>query len=191
MGIPLYIVEPTGTCRLALRRFRHRDDSEDHFHDVTVIINENARVTPDNPDGTKPVTDHRVRHDDPLWPTRCDCGEPFTEADVRQVNELDWYEGNGHRFAWGIGSWDGSPGAVMRTPWRDVDGRSPAWHVCLPNRTWWNTNDRASTGPGNELGPYWDVTGTPPGITVSPSIDDRSSSRPWHGWIRSGVLEPA
>lgn len=191
-GIPLFIVEPAGTCRLSLRRFRHGRDEGGHYHDASVVIDENAVVSPDGPDGTKPVTDHRVPHDDPRWPTACPCGEAFTSEDSWQVNELDWYEGSGQRFAWGVGSWDGIPGAVMRAPWRDIDGRPPAWHVCLPNRTWWNTNDRAaSAGPGNQLGPYWTVSGEAPRFTVSPSIDDQSPSRPWHGWVRDGHLEDA
>ena len=189
-SIPLFIAEPTGTCRLVLRRFRLRGDSG-HRCDASAVIDEDAPVTPDNPDGTKPVTDHRVPRDDSRWPTLCTCGEPFGPDDRWQVNELDWYEGAGQRFAWGVGSWDGIPGAVMRTTWRDVDGRPPAWHICLPNRTWWNTNDRAAGGAGNQLGPYWTVSGEAPMFTVSPSIDDQSPSRPWHGWIRDGMLNPA
>lgn len=198
-GIALFIVQPTGRCRLSLRRFRHRDQPAGHFHDASVVIDEDASVTPDRPDGTKPVTDHRVPHDDPRWPTACacgyefaicDCGQPGCVAeDSWQVNELDWHAGGGQRFAWGVGSWDGPPGAVMRTLWRDVAGRPPAWHICLPNGTWWNTNDRSS-GDGNQIGPYWDVTGTAPLITVSPSINDQGS-RPWHGWIRNGELVAA
>lgn len=186
-GIPLFIAEPTGTCRLSLRRFRMREQADGHRHDATVIIDENAPVTPPKPDGTKPVTDHRVPRGDPRWPARCECGDLFADDDYWQVNELDWHEGGGRRFAWGIGSWDGAPGAMIRAEWRDVAGRPPAWLVFLPNGSHWCTNDRSS-GDGSQIGPYWDVTGTAPLITVSPSIDDRSPSRPWHGWIRDGGL---
>jgi hypothetical protein len=191
-GVALFLVEPTGTCRLSLRRFRLRDEGSDgHYHNASVIMDENASCTPRRDDGYRSPDDRagRVPHDDPRWPAACEtCGEPFREDDEWQVNELDWYEGGGQRFAWGIGSWDGPPGAVMRAEWRDVEGRPPAWHICLPNRSWWNTNDRASGDPGTQLGPYWDVTGEAPRFTVSPSIDDRSPSRPWHGWIRDGEL---
>lgn len=188
-GIALFVVEPTGTCRVSLRRFRLRDGGG-HFHDASVVIDEDAPVTPLRPDGIKPVTDARIAHDDPRWPSRCECCEPFTEADERQVNELDWHEGGGQRFAWGVGSWEGPPGAVMRTEWRDQPGRPPSWHVCLPNGTWWNTNDRASIPGSTQVGGYWEVTGTAPLLTVSPSINDQGS-RPWHGWIRDGELQPA
>jgi Family of unknown function (DUF6527) len=37
----------------------------------------------------------------------------------------------------------------------------------------------------------WDVTGTPPQITVSPSIFDHSAGREWHGFIRDGEMTAA
>jgi hypothetical protein len=189
MGISLFIAEPTGTCRLSLRRFRHADDGG-HFHDASVVIDEDAQCVPRSAPGGKPSADDRIGHDDPRWPGACSCGEPFRDGDRWQVNEIDWYEGTGGRFAWGSGAWDGIPGAMIRAPWRDSEGRPPAWTVFLPNGAYWNTND-PSSGEGNKLGPLWEVTGNAPLITVSPSIDDRDPSRPWHGWIRNGILEPA
>lgn len=191
-GIPLFIAEPTGTCRLALRRYRSRNEPSDHLHDATVVIDEDAPVTPPEPDGTRPITDKRIPRDDPRWPAACACGEPFAADDQWQVNEQEWYEGGGQRFTWGVGSWNGPPGAMIRSEWRDQPGRPESWVIFLPNRTWWNTNDRASDPlpGGNKLGPYWVVTGTAPLLTVKPSIDDRGS-RPWHGWITDGVMRPA
>lgn len=193
MGIPLFIAEPDGTCRLALRRFRHGDPGG-HRHDAIIVIDERAAVGPRKPEGGKEqwVINDRVQRDDPRWPAACECGEPFRDDDEWQVNELDWHEGTGGRFAWGIGSWDGIPGAMIRSPWRDYDGRPPAWVIFLPNGSHWNTNDRAaSREPGGKLGPYWEVTGTAPAITVHPSIDDQDPDRPWHGWIRNGELVDA
>jgi hypothetical protein len=188
-GIPLFIAEPTGRCRLVLRRFCY--GRKGHSHDASAVIGEDEPVTQCGPDGVKPVTDGRIPHDDPRWPRSCACGEPFSDSDEWQVNELDWYEGGGHRFCWGIGSWNGPPGAMVKADWRDVpESRPPSYIVFLPNGAYWCTNDRAS-GPDGTIGPYWDVTGTAPDITVSPSIDDRDPARPWHGWIRSGMLERA
>lgn len=190
-GIPLFIAEPTGTCILRLRRFRYRREGEPpHHHDATVTIGENVTDTSLQPDGTRYTPGDLVPHDDPRWPATCSCGEPFRSADEWQVNEVPWYAGDGQRFAWGIGSWDGPPGAMIRAEWRDQEGRPPAWIVFLPNRTYWCTNDRA-TGEGNQLGPYWDVTGTAPALTVMPSINDTNPARPWHGWIRDGELRLA
>jgi hypothetical protein len=187
--IPLFIATADGTCRLSLRRFRFAETHEPpgaHRHDATIVIDEAAATTRE-PSGCRELRGDRVPHDDPRWPDRCACGEVFTAQDEWQCPEADWYEGTGGRFCWGIGHWDGLPGAMIRAPWRDYEGRPPAWTVFLPNRSHWNTNDRPAAA-GNMLGSYWDVTGDAPRITVSPSIDDRDPSRPWHGWIRDGYL---
>ena len=60
--------------------------------------------------------------------------------------------------------------------------------IVLPNDAglWWTTM-RAS-GTGN----LWQVTGTPPNLTVNPSINagDGPERGKWHGWIKDGVLTP-
>jgi hypothetical protein len=176
----LFTAMPTGRCRLSLRRFRH--DAEQHFHEAMVTVDEDA-PSPCTAEGYRSVPDDLIPHDDPRWPAACACGEMFTAADVWQCTGQDWHEGGTVRFAWGLGSWEAPPGAMIRTPWRDQDGRPGSWLVFLPNGAGWNTNDRA--WDGNAWGLYWDVSGTPPLITVSPSIND-CGSRPWHGWIRDG-----
>lgn len=94
------------------------------------------------------------------------------------------------------------PGLMWRYPPGDVPGRM-CWWIILPNtrgdgvEVSWRTTDRASSPP-HEM---WDLSGAPSALTVSPSIDvefwrviDGKSVRDgsyWHGWIRSGMLEPA
>lgn len=68
------------------------------------------------------------------------------------------------------------PGEMWRVPSGDIQGRE-CWWIVLPNlkplgpgyasEITWRTTDRASSPP-HEL---WEVTGEPPLITVSPSID--------------------
>lgn len=77
------------------------------------------------------------------------------------------------------------PGAMWRDPEMDVDGLE-CWAIVLPNGTIWYTTERAGAS-GNR----WTVTGEPPNITVTPSIDDRDPNRPWHGWIRDGEFVTA
>ncbi len=79
---------------------------------------------------------------------------------------------------------------MIRAPWRDVPGRPPAWLVFLPNGTYWSTNDRAAAD-GDHTRPHWDVTGTPPAITVTPALDVQDRYRPWNGHIRRGKLVAA
>ena len=91
------------------------------------------------------------------------------------------------------------PGLMWRYPPGDVPGRE-CWWIVLPN--WhpdpagymeisWRTTDRASAAPHD----MWDVSGTPPLLTVTPSIDverwlpdgTRDGSY-WHGFITNGEL---
>lgn len=185
--VPLVIFRPTGRCVIRLRRFRYGDPGGGHPCDATATVMQDAEERLRKPDGRRYVTsqDERFPPEDPRWPASCACGREFAPADRSQVNELSWYEsGGGARFAWGIGSWDGPPGAMIRSEWRDVPGRPPAWAVFLPNGSAWNTNHRLSPGDGG----YWDVTGEAPLLTVLPSINDGDPARPWHGWIREGML---
>ena len=80
---------------------------------------------------------------------------------------------------------DGSiqPGDCWRDPDWDADGRE-CWCVVLPNRRTWRTTLHASDGDRG----MWEVTGTAPDLTVSPSIFDHSPGAEWHGWIRDGEL---
>ena len=92
-----------------------------------------------------------------------------------------------------------SPGMMWRYPPGDVPGRE-CWWIVLPNaypdpggymEISWRTTDRASSPP-HEM---WDVSGTPPALTVTPSIDVErwlpSGTREgsyWHGFITNGEL---
>lgn len=81
------------------------------------------------------------------------------------------------------------PGAMWRAPELDRDGRE-AWCVVLPNRAgvWWTTYLADGDGGGR----MWEVTGEPPNITVSPSINAGDGDGPgnWHGWIKDGAMTP-
>lgn len=99
------------------------------------------------------------------------------------------------------------PGMMWRYPEGDDPDRE-CWWIVLPDTTGlcgtpghpseisWRTTDRGSRTPHDR----WEVTGTPPNITVSPSIDVecwvvengqtvRRGSY-WHGWIKDGVMTP-
>ncbi len=195
MGAPiaLWIAEPTGRCRVTLRRYERSrtGTTNEHWHDATVVLSDDEPCTPRREDGTRPARRRSLPRDDPRWPQACDgCGARFAPDDEWQVNELDWYEGTGGRWCWGVGWWDVPAGAIFRSPWRDQDGLE-AWMVALPNGRTWCTLERASVPGSLTLGPRWQVTGEPPAITVHPSINDQSPTRPWHGWIRDGKLVDA
>jgi hypothetical protein len=75
---------------------------------------------------------------------------------------------------------DAEPGAMLRTPENDIEGRFPAWLVKLPGEhTYWQTN---------QGDPPWEVAGEPPKITVKPSIHVMPDG--WHGFITNGEMTP-
>ena len=82
-------------------------------------------------------------------------------------------------------------GAMWRVPEDDLLDRE-SWCIVLPNAAGiWHTTEHASLRElphGNQAGPLWTVTGTPPKITVSPSID--AGQYGWHGFINDGVMTP-
>lgn len=66
--------------------------------------------------------------------------------------------------------------------WPNEWGRG-GWTVVLPNHTLWHSQIPSSNGT------LWTVTGDGPrNLTVVPSIDDQSPSRPWHGFITNGEI---
>lgn len=75
------------------------------------------------------------------------------------------------------------PGDMWRYPEGDEDGIE-CWAIYLPNQggTWCTTDREGGTGH------RWEVTGTPPRITVRPSLNALGH---WHGWITDGVMDGA
>jgi Family of unknown function (DUF6527) len=195
MGIPLRIAEPTGRYRRSLRRFtyssRNYPDSvcpaTNWGHDASVVIGEILEEEAD-------VHGDNWAHSDPRWPMTCEaCNRPFPAEAEWQRNDCPIFRRpDGVEFInWGSPK-DIPPGTMIRVPWYDGHGKrelklgelNEAWQVWLPDGGTWITTQEASGGG------YWTVTGTPPLITVSPSIFHNQPDG-WHGFIRNGQLEPA
>lgn len=63
---------------------------------------------------------------------------------------------------------------------RDHQGKRPPMVVVLPGYGEWCIDDKmSSTGSG------WTVTGEPPNVTLSPSVNAVGA---YHGWIQNGVI---
>lgn len=77
-------------------------------------------------------------------------------------------------------------GDMWRVPTKDQPDRE-CWAILLPNGAGvWLTIEEAGGTDQQGWGP-WSVTGTPPNITVSPSID---AGGLWHGTITNGEMSP-
>ncbi len=67
---------------------------------------------------------------------------------------------------------------------RDWYGKRSPLFVMTPAGPWC-VDAQSTDGNGNFTGHGWTVTGLPPNITVSPSINFPGS---YHGWLTDGVL---
>lgn len=185
-GIPLRIAENTGRHSRMLRRYSASGGLHNcpagGYHNVSIDIGE---VT----DPADAAGDNWP-HDDPRWPTICDgCGAyEFTADDnwQRADRRIFAFPGGAEFSFWGSFGRTAPPGTMIRAPWYDDYAKRPgeSWLVALPDGGEWMTTSEA-TGGG-----FWEVTGTPPLITVSPSIWHNAPTG-WHGWIRDGELVQA
>lgn len=122
-------------------------------------------------------------HDDPRWPTHCECGYAFTADDEWQLFYERLYRDPRDGREYGLR--DAPTGAMWDATWladiREYTERSPdgrILHLMLPDGTEWNIDSKAQNGPG------WTRTGEPPRVSASPSI----LSPGYHGFLRDGVL---
>lgn len=180
-----FMLEDLGSTRYYLRRYVGSDKakcpSRLGYHNA---MSGAIADVPDDPAsgccGTRPPEVDRA---DPRWPARCECGYAFTEADTWQVFPSGLYR---RQDTGEIVTWDtAAPGAVRDARW----WKEGAWMVKLPDGGDFMTmqgaaNCACKTRPFDPAHHCWTVTGTPPNLTASPSIDTGT----WHGWLRNGVL---
>lgn len=185
MGIPLVIAEIIPRRRRVLRRYAYGDGRTcvQGYHDASVILGDVEL------DDSEPVHGDNWPHDDPRWPLACDgCGYRFADEDRWQRNDnriLRLPDGREFMF-WGSFGMCVPPGTMVRADWYDAHAEVPgeSWLIALPDGGEWVTTQRA-TGGG-----HWEVTGTAPRLTATPSIWHDSPSG-WHGFVRDGELVDA
>jgi len=173
--IPCFLIEPTGDVRVSLRRHAHGEDRcpVDVLHRASTTIGE-------EPEGR----DSDYRHDDPRWPTACECGYRFAEDDHRFIAQDPIYRrtDTGERLVL-----DEAPaGAMWFADWYPEEWRGPDGHTLVVKTPGgdWIVDRPAADGKG------WDRHGEPPRVTARPSIGfpDKSGGWRYHGWLTDGVL---
>ena len=181
--ITCFWLEPVAFARHELRRYHPSGDAADTcplphgYHDARVVIDE--RAARPLPATLYEELDRDFPLDDPRWPTACACGYVFVADDARQSNH--------HRlYARSDGGTDttieGAPaGAMWDAKWWPRKGPDG---LCLVVKT--PGGDWIIDGPSKNGG-GWTRRGTPPKITVDPSI----LAGWYHGWLRDGVLVDA
>lgn len=163
-----------------MRRSHHgeRCTTQNLEHRAKVAIEDGELAIPAPPKSAEP--EWRRHAGDPRWPVACEfCGHLFSERDERLLFFRRVYrDESGHELildeaplgamwdAWWLGAEfrgrDGCHLAVLTPggPWT-VDGRSPVTRL------------------------HWARIGTPPKVTVKPSLFVPGR---YHGWLEDGVL---
>jgi hypothetical protein len=111
-------------------------------------------------------------------PTRCFVVPfPFKDDRHRQPGAM-WKTPLSHPY--GDGTRYGVVHADRLSPQFKASGRDYVLHVVLPDGSPWSPDFKASD---SDVG--WTVTGTPPRITVQPSVNAEGS---YHGFLTDGVF---
>jgi hypothetical protein len=182
--IECFMLEPTTRERRWLRRYRSVV-AEDPCSSLPGLSYHNARVLLDEVEAPGvPTGGDSWPHDDPRWPTRCACGYQFVEADAWQLfterlfRRLDTGEEVVLREAPAGAMWY----ADWLRFWTGPDGRCLC--VMLPDGHEW-VIDGPSTDGGS-----WTREGTPPKVTVRPSIGRQRKDGGWvyHAFLTEGKL---
>lgn len=184
-GIPLQIAVPAGKWVRVLRRYTlspARDCPAGGYHNASRVL----CTVPEGAQREGRADDHP--HDDRNWPAECGCGYQFGAEDRWQRADNPVYrlpDGAEFTFSRSLGM-VAPAGTMVRVSWFDdfAPGGGESWCVALPDGGDWITTQAARRGG------QWAVTGTPPLITVSPSIWNNQPNG-WHGWIRDGRLVDA
>jgi hypothetical protein len=189
-----FLLTPNGQARLSLRRYSQSDArpcvGNFAYHNAMKFYMDVPERKVTKPDGL-----FVYQHDGPEtvedlpagieWPTKCDeCDFQFREEDYRQVFSETLYtqsDGDGITTASAAG-----PGAIYDAEWLhgnpDVCGPDGHAYIAIcPDGAEWLIDGPSSSGGS------WTRTGTPPQLTVRPSIQTAK----YHGWLTNGEFVDA
>ncbi len=188
MTVRCFLIRPTITYIRLLRRFGPSDGCPKNLpHDAHAVLD-----TLDH-HGDPAWGDHHP-HDDPRWPAAHPCGCSVRDTDSWQLCwERVWRADDGRGFAIDMDLPDipiAPPGAMWRCPWyEDLPGWTGPDGQSLMVRT--PGGDWAIDAPAPD-GTKWTRMGTPPDLSVRPSILAGRRDGRWlyHGFLTDGLLVP-
>ena len=178
MAWKLYLLQPLPFCRRTFRRFVFSSNLKcplpQGYHDVSVLVGARDPFEDSTLYGTSVIPEREL---DELmgtskWPAKCPCGYAFQPTDELQDNRMRLFAGAPGGREYTISDRDLPPGACRM-------GADDNLYVRMPDGE--DFSPTLNYGGGEK----WSMVGTPPAITVSPSINCVGS---YHGWIRAGVL---
>lgn len=198
--VACFVIEPTRTYSVYARRYVSgiaclATGTDEHDPDRATGIHNAMRLyaigAGEAPSSGAPDESQRISL---IWPTSCaHCDYRFQEGDTWQVLHRTRYA-RADRDGAEFDLEDAPVGAMYRAEWFEVskamrgpDGES--WVVVLPN----GAGPWCMDGPSSD-GKHWTRTGTPPKLTVTPSIGGHPNGAGgwlYHGWLKDGVLSDA
>lgn len=205
MTWPTFWVEPTGLCKVHLRRYVVGQNDRDRcsgwrgFHDASMILPATYKLARRLDGNIEAISPEAFWSWLPVGTeVVCVCGYHFQPEDECQVSQHELYTRLGSNEQWELEELP--PGALFDAPWlssmgvgddgvalvcvlpHNGDARSGFWHVDGPS------HNNGTFGPG------WERTGTvramSPNVNVTPSINNGLEDSPdhYHGWLKWGVL---
>lgn len=183
--IECFMIEETGRVYFQFGRFEQGPcPSLGEYHHATSYVD-------DVPDDES----WRLQDDDPRVPSVCACGHTFGPH-TSSASKGRWYRDPRDGSTWRhLG--ESPAGAMWFAPYlldarwslspeylRDHDGKRSPLVVKLPDGGSWCVDEQARWD-GKLQGRGWTVTGAPPRLTASPSIQTLR----YHGFLRDGRLE--
>jgi len=159
--------------------------STNYYHEGITVLGEVQRPSDLIPDATGRAMNHHPAYPetDERWPTECACGYRFTPDDHYQHNLVKLYQAEGPPYTDQLFTMNEAPvGAMWDAYWYSSSGPDG---LCIFVRTPagdWGIDLKSEDGKG------WTRTGTPPGLTVTPSILIKTKNVTYHGWLRGGHL---
>jgi hypothetical protein len=185
--IKCFWLESTSQVELSLRRYQYSDDLKacplHGYHHTSRAIGRERRSEDQN------VSTSGRGYQDSRWPTHCNCGYEFTDADEWQLNSRTLYM---RSDTYELTTIEDAPvGAMWDAHY--LHGYSRTIHadgICLMVRT--PGGDWAVDMPSNNdgiPGPGWKRSGTI--RDINPTISARPSilMPKYHGWLTNGWLE--
>lgn len=186
LGWRCFMIEPSPYARRSLRRFTYQDAGKCSAnwggHDETFVV-EAIVSEPASEFLGRTLGDEYAG--DPRWPRSCPCGYAFKPDDPRQALAERLFHGFPDGRLYALRDKDLPPGAMYEAPWfaetGDVGDDGKSYVVQLPSGY-----EFAIDGPASNSKDGWTRTGTPPFITVRPSIHQTGH---YHGYITAGLIE--
>ncbi len=170
------MIKPSPFCRRSLRRYSDQKCSlQSGIHDITVVID--AEI-----EGLEEISLIQGEFvGDPRWPQGCRCGYSFQDGDHWQVHADRLYMGAPDGKLYALRDPDLPIGAMWNAEWLKSMGAGPdglSLVLKLPSGAEWPMDVE-------NAGHTWSRIGTPPIISVTPSINHVGF---YHGYLKNGVI---